>query len=407
MRRRRTGSGRDGRPIYLRTDLVFDNRAGGSIGHTAGVVNSLGAFFAPPLFVTTDHIPLVRPDVETRLIPMPSSFRHDAERYELHFTVATERFLDGTAAQVPPAFVYQRYSRANFSGLVLSRRQGVPLVLEYNGSELWMSRHWGTRLRYAALTEKIEILNLRGADVVVVVSRALKDELSSRGIDEARILVNPNGVDPDRYSPAVSGERVRARHGLAGRLVVGFIGTFGRWHGAEVLAAAFGVLLERDPALRGRVKLMMIGAGTRLQATREEAARRGIEAEVVYTGLIPQDQGPEHLAACDILVAPHVANPDGSTFFGSPTKLFEYMAAGRGIVASRLGQIAEVLEDGRTALLAEPGDPESLAQALLRMARDARLREDLGRAAREEVRRRYSWKEHTRRIADKLRERCA
>ena len=106
-------------------------------------------------------------------------------------------------------------------------------------------------------------------------------------------------------------------------------------------------------------------------------------------------------------MSPHVANPDGSTFFGSPTKLFEYMAAGRGIVASRLEQIAEVLEDGRTALLAEPGDPASLAQALLQMARDTRLREDLGRAAREEVLRRYSWKEHTRRIADKLRERCA
>ena len=168
---------RDGRPIYLRTDLVFDNRAGGSIGHIAGVVNSMGAFFAPPLFVTTDRIPGVRPDVETRLFPMPSSFRHDTERYELHFTVASERFLDGTAAQVRPAFVYQRYSRANFSGLVLSRRQGVPLVLEYNGSELWMSRNWGARLRYGALTERVELLNLKGADVVVVVSRALRDEL--------------------------------------------------------------------------------------------------------------------------------------------------------------------------------------------------------------------------------------
>ena len=396
-----------GRPVYLRTDLVFDNRAGGSVGHIAGVLNSLAEFVAPPLFVTTDTIPTVRPEIETRLLPMPRSFRYDVERSELVFTIETEPFLEAAVTELPPAFLYQRYSRANFGGVALAQRTNVPLVLEYNGSEVWVSRNWGRPLREGALTARIERLNLQAADLVVVVSSVLKDELVSRGVEAERILVNPNGVDPERYSPSVSGAAVRRRHSLDRCLVIGFIGTFGRWHGAEVLAQAFAHLLLRQDDLRGRVKLLMIGDGETLPATRDKVASGGYGDEVVFTGLVPQAEGPEHLAACDVLVAPHVPNPDGSGFFGSPTKLFEYMAMGRGIVASRLGQMAEVLEDGRTALLTEPGNPLALAAGLARIVGDDALRAALGWAARDDAVRRYSWKEHTRRTLEALRLRCA
>jgi len=83
-----------------------------------------------------------------------------------------------------------------------------------------------------------------------------------------------------------------------------------------------------------------------------------------------------------VLVSPHGRQADGGEFFGSPTKLYEYMAAGRPIVASRLGQIAEVLEDQVTALLVEPDNPQALAEAIVRLVDDAPLRTRLGCAAR-------------------------
>src|SRR5207237_125725 len=89
--------------------------------------------------------------------------------------------------------------------------------------------------------------------------------------------------------------------------------------------------------------------------------------------LVPQDDGPEHLAAADLLVSPHVTNPDGTPFFGSPTKLFEYMAMGRPIVASDLEQIGQTLEHGRTAWLVPPGDVEALADAMARRAAAGRI----------------------------------
>lgn len=230
----------------------------------------------------------------------------------------------------------------------------------------------------------------------------MKDQLSLSGIDPEKILVNPNGVNPEVYSPDVDGSQVRKEHRLDNKIVLGFIGTFGTWHGAEVLAEAFGMLLQNYPELKTQVRLLFIGDGMTMPLVKKTLSKWKLEDFVVLTSTIPQSEGPSHLAACDILVAPHVPNADGSPFFGSPTKLFEYMAMGKGIVASDLDQIGEILEHDHSAWMVKPGDPVSLMNGLKALIDDQPTRDRLGRTAREEVVSRYSWKEHTRKIIDKL-----
>ncbi len=392
-------------PVYLRTDLIFGLRSGGSVGHIAGVLNHLDRFAGKPVFLTTDAIPTVREDIETRLLLPGGRFRDFNELPAIEFNLGYEEGAGKLLSGRKVAFVYQRYSLNNYAGVKLARLLGVPFVLEYNGSEIWINRNWGKPLKHEALAERIEMLCLHAADVVVVVSRPMRDELSRRGIDPDGILVNPNGVDPERYSPTVDGSEVRGRLGLAEKTIVGFIGTFGRWHGAEVLAEAFGRLLGMRPDLRDRLRLLMIGDGNTMPQVRECIARHGMGDVCVLTGAVPQEEGPVHLAACDVLAAPHVPNPDGTPFFGSPTKLFEYMATGKGIVASDLDQIGEVLRNGETARMVRPGDPAALAEGLLELIEDEPLRRRLGRAAREEAVARYTWEEHTRKIVGKLKER--
>ncbi len=389
-------------PVYLRTDLSFGVRAGGSVGHTAGVLNELGRELGPPVLLTTDPVPTVHRYVEVRHIPVPERFWNFRELPSLVLNDVVDAQGTSLAATRPLGLVYHRYSLNNYAGLRLARRLGVPFVLEYNGSETWMSRNWRRPLKYESLAERIELLNVNEADLVVVVSRAMRDELVARGAPADRILVNPNAVDPERYRPDVDGTAVRRRYGLEGKTVAGFISTFQPWHGAEALARAFVILMRDHPEHRERVRLLMVGTGPAEAATRQIISSAGLDALVHFCGLVAQADGPQHLAACDILVSPHVPNPDGSPFFGSPTKLFEYMAMGRGIVASDLDQIGEVLRHGETAWLVPPDDPEALARGLARLVDDPPLRTALGDAARREALSHHTWRAHVRRTIDAL-----
>jgi glycosyltransferase involved in cell wall biosynthesis len=390
-------------PLYLRADLSFGVKAGGSIGHTAGVINHLGDAAGPPIVVTSDRVPTVSPSIEAHTIAPEESFWNYQELPSFVMNRTVLRTVEGAMRARVPALIYQRYTVNGYAAVTLARRWRVPLVTEYNGSEVWVARHWGRPLRYEDLSARIERLNLKAAHLVSVVSKPLAEEVAALGVEPSRILVNPNGVEPSVYRPDIDATVIRSRLQLERHVVIGFIGTFGPWHGAEVLAEAVVAMLQADPGMRSRVRVLWIGDGGALPRVREILASGGAMGESVFTGLVPQAEGPQYLAACDIFASPHVPNPDGSRFFGSPTKLFEYMAMGRGIVASALDQIADVLDEDQTALLVPPGDRRALAAALHRLVEDEPLRTRLGARARRVVLERHTWREHVRRIIDALR----
>jgi glycosyltransferase involved in cell wall biosynthesis len=393
---------RSAAPVYLRTDLSFGVRAGGSVGHIAGVLNQFERELGPPILLTTAPVPTLLPQIEVHHVHAPETFWNFRElpTFVMNDVCYEEALRAVDARRV--SLVYQRYSLNNYAGLRLARRLGVPFVLEYNGSELWMSRHWSRPLKYESLAERIELLNLKHADLVVVVSRAMRDEIASRGVAPHRTLVNPNAVDPERYSPAIDGTGVRTRYGLEGKTVIGFISSFQPWHGAEKLAEAFVRLMRDRPDYRRCVRLLMIGSGQRREVTERIIESAGLNDAVVFTGLVEQAEGPRHLAACDILASPHVPNPDGTPFFGSPTKLFEYMAMGKGIVASDLDQIGEILRHGVTAWMVPPADADALAVGLSRLVEDPALCRSLGDAARREAVAHHTWRSHVRKTIDAL-----
>jgi glycosyltransferase involved in cell wall biosynthesis len=388
--------------LFLRSDLVSGVMAGGSIAHLSGVLNEFQKKLGVVDLITTDPVPLLDPGIHVDVV---KTERHAWTRIELHQLNHNAR-LFGAAGKIagnrPGCLLYQRYSLHNWTGVSIARRFGLRFVLEFNGSETWVAQNWGRPLRYSKLAERIEQLNLNAADLVTVVSEPLRAQLLARGIPDDRIFVNPNAVDLRRFEPKIDGSKVRSRYGLEGCCVIGFIGTFGPWHGAENLAEAFTLLLEQRPDLRGQVRLLLIGDGTRLPAVKEILQNCNRLGDAVITGLTPQQDGSSYLAACDILALPTVPNPDGSPFFGSPTKLFEYMAMGRGIAASAIGQITEILQNERTALLVPPADAGRLAHALERLVDDTALRARLGAAARNEAELRHSWGAHVSRLIERI-----
>ena len=250
-------------------------------------------------------------------------------------------------------------------GVQLRRRRprrgccGVPLVLEFNSSELWKGRYWGG-LRPGAR---------RGAGRTHQPARrrpgrrrlrVLRDQLVQRACRPRRcwsIRTPSTPTSSARTSTARCGARApRARS--VETIVVGFSGTFGLWHGIPTLAAALSERARRaaSGALAADRRRAAAAAGRRRRQPRDSAIASACP------GWCRTPRCPAYLAACDILVSPHGRQADGGEFFGSPTKLFEYMAAGRPIVASAVGQIADVLEDERSALLVPPDDVEALCR---------------------------------------------
>jgi glycosyltransferase involved in cell wall biosynthesis len=228
----------------------------------------------------------------------------------------------------------------------------------------------------------------------------LHDQLVEEGVPPEKIIVNPNGVDSRRFHPDIPADGIRNRLGLRGRVVVGFIGTFGSWHGVEELGQAIQNVARR----RSDVHFLLVGDGLLRPALEQRLASAGLSGRATFTGLVPADEAPRYLAACDLFVSPH-GRPRTGRFIGSPTKLFEYMAMGRGLVASALDQIADVLQDGETALLVEPGNVEALSEGILRLASDRPCAARLGRNARERVLAEYTWEHNVSRTLGALEQR--
>jgi glycosyltransferase involved in cell wall biosynthesis len=406
--RRSAASPKPGAPcLYLKTDLWFSTQVGGSVTHMAGVVNNLGDVtgVVPLVFATVGN-PIVDPCLTVRILLPAPAFWDFRELPALLFSRSASAEVSAVVGAERPSFIYQRYSLNNYAGAKLALELNVPLVTEYNGSEVWISQHWGKPVARLKLSEQVEQLNLEAADLIVVVSDVLHQDLIGRGVPVERILVNPNGVDATAFHPDIDASDLRRTLALEGKTVIGFIGTFGPWHGTEELVEAFSLLLASQPQHYENLRLLLMGKGARHAATLEACKRLGVLSQCVFTGQVPQKDAPRYLACCDLLVAPHVPNPDGTPFFGSPTKLFEYMAMGRPIVASALGQIQEVLQHGSSAWLVEPGHAAALAEGLAHVLEQPDFGRSLGERARQEVLEKHTWRHHTQRIVCALERIC-
>jgi len=232
----------------------------------------------------------------------------------------------------------------------------------------------------------------------------LKQELLQREIPEHKVVINPNAVNPAVFHPDCGGLQVRDDLGLkTTHIMVGFVGTFSYWHGIEVLQHAIQLLLqdgETDPVLR-RLRFVLVGEGSLYNETRHTLERDGGD-RVLFTGLLPHQRIPAYLDAADILLSPHVPMPDGRPFFGSPTKIFEYMAMAKAIIASDLDQLSEMLQHRRSAWLVQPGNARELASAIVLLARDPELRYELGQNARASALSQHTWQQNASRVLSRL-----
>ena len=160
---------------------------------------------------TTDFLPENLMDKSVTKISL-TGFRDYYDEAKMYLNLSAYKTVKGRQGNKKPVFVYQRCSLYDYIGVKTAEKYKVPFVLEWNGSEIWVSKNWDNlRFKYRDIAEKIERLNLEKSDLIVCVSKELKESLITSGIPGNKILVNFNGVDVNKFNLSIKGERIREK----------------------------------------------------------------------------------------------------------------------------------------------------------------------------------------------------
>jgi glycosyltransferase involved in cell wall biosynthesis len=269
---------------------------------------------------------------------------------------------------------------AVLAGRILGRPTLLRVATENDVREFAEGRHWKYRLFFWLL---------RGAAGVIAPSAAIRDELLRAGFSRERIVCFANAVDVNRFRPVTAEEKAQAKsaHGLPRETAI--IGTVARLiqrKGIDVLLRAFGIVRHSH-----RVHLIVVGDGPLGEELRALAHELRIEDSISWLGF--QADPVKWLEAMDVFAFP-------SRLEGVPNAVLEAMAVGLPIVATTIGGVVDILEEGRTGFLIPPDDPDALAAALDRLLRNASLRADLGYHARNRVVEVFSLSDNISRLTD-------
>ena len=270
-----------------------------------------------------------------------------------------------------------------------AKRHDIPMIYEIRAfwEDAAVGNGTGTEgsPRYW-LTRQLETHAVRAADAVAVICEGLRGDLVARGIDPAKIIVSPNGVDMEQFGTPVSRDpALTTKLGLDGADVVGFIGSFYDYEGLDDLIAAMPRLVRARP----KVKLLLVGGGPCEQALRDQATASPFADHIVFAGRVPHDQVEDYYAQVDVLAYPRKAMR--LTDLVTPLKPLEAMAQGRLVAASNVGGHRELIEHGVTGTLFTPGDPSAIAAALAEMFADRTFWDERRTVARAFVERERNW----------------
>ena len=305
----------------------------------------------------------------------------------------TERYTDALlplARAERPAILHGASNHWNgLTAVKTARILGIPSVYEVRG--LWevtrASRdpEWGRSDQYRYLA-RMEADAASGASRVLAITEALKSELVDRGVAAEKITVVPNGVDTDRFAPTPRDDALAESLGLAGKTVIGYVGSIVDYEGLDLLLEAAHALRRS----REDFHVLIVGDGAALESLRAMSAAEGVDDVVTFIGRVPHTEVERYYSLIDITPFPRLPLPVCEMV--SPLKPFEAMAMGKAVVASDVAALAEIVSPGTTGLLHEKGNAESLTEQLSKLLDAPTLVTALGAQSREWVIAERDWR---------------
>ena len=291
--------------------------------------------------------------------------------------------------------IHERFGLYAYGGILASKLLHIPHVTEINGPGIEEKKLFTKDIAplQKFIAKMLRKFCLKNTNHIVAVSYNLKTFLMDNRLVKHpdNITVLPNAADVTAFDKYFDVQSIKTSLSLEDKFIIAYTGTLQIWYAIEDVISAFPAVLKEV----SNAFLLIVGTGQAQKKLENLADRLGISGNVKFLGYVSHNRIPEMLSISDIVVAPY--KEVGMPFFNSPIKIFEYLSAGKPIVATKIGQIAEVLQDQHTALLVMPSHTEELANAIIRLARDEQLRNYLAKNARIEAQK-YSWDKY----ADKL-----
>ena len=296
--------------------------------------------------------------------------------------------------QILPGYdiAFERNGLYNNGVAMACKKMKLPYVMFFDADQIAELEFIGVPLigllRWRA--RKLLRYNLKAARRIVCVSEIAKKHLMMNWkVPSDKLVILSNAVDVQRFKPDPDlGAQTRASLQLKENPLVVFVGSFYKWHDVVTLLNAFAVVLKTHTDAR----LMLVGDGTERKRMIDLSIEMGIEHAVQFTGFVTHKEISRYVNAADIAVVP--VPKMKQEMWLSPMKLFEYMAAGKAIVATAMGQIKDVIRDGDNGLLVPAGDDLALANAIVRLIDDVPLRTRLGEQARKDAVKNHSWEQY-------------
>jgi glycosyltransferase involved in cell wall biosynthesis len=224
-------------------------------------------------------------------------------------------------------------------------------------------------------SEWLERFLYRRADLVMVNSPGFSAHVQARGAGRVELL--PNGADAGMFDPRANGEAFRRAHGLEDQFIALYAGAHGMSNDLEVVLRAAAILKNRK-----EISIVLLGDGKERAALMAKAAEMQLD-NVRFIPPVPKTEMPEALAAADACIA--ILKPIAMYATVYPNKVFDYLAAGRPVVLAIEGVIREVVERAGAGIPVPPGDPQSLAEAIGRLADDPLAGQVMGQRGRRYV----------------------
>src|SRR5258706_2949735 len=279
-----------------------------------------------------------------RVHPMARPPKGDHASRE-QFALAGNETLRSALQSVDPFdLVYERYSLWSFAGMEFARDNGLAGVLEVNAPLIEEQAEYRVLIDRAS-AERVAERVFAAATALLPVSEEVANYLERFPGTRGKIHIVRDGVRPERFPEGLK----PALPAPASFFTVGFVGTLKAWHGVSILVEAFALLRARLPQTR----LIIVGDGPERERIEADVMDRGLNDAVQLTGAVPPGEVPSMLASMDAVVAPY---PNLPHFYFSPLKVFEYMAAGLPVVASRIGQLGKLISTEVKGLRVPPGN---------------------------------------------------